>query len=294
MLTRRLAGRPGFTLAELLLVLVLGCIALGIASTVGVRLQRDLSSESARVAVDEQLAGAAEVLPIDFRALSPSAGDIVAAGARDTSLDVRATIGSAIVCSSVPGTINIAFHRGGGGQIIAPRAAPGDTLWLLVDADQGERWRPAPISALRRADGVCDALDATAEQVVDRSHLWAADIHDSILAQPGAALRITRPERFSIYRASDGQWYVGLRSWNSGLRAYNGVQPIAGPFRSPSSPRGTRLTYFDSAGALITAGSTDTRAIARIEAVLAADVSVPAKAAVESLTVVTALRNRDD
>jgi prepilin-type N-terminal cleavage/methylation domain-containing protein len=293
MLTRRRVPRRGFTLAELLVVLALGCIVLGVASAVGLRLQREIAAESTAVAVEEQLAGAAEVLPIDLRGLSPVAGDIAAGS--DSALEVRATIGNAIACAGTAGTITLAFHRGAGGRAVVPRAAVGDTLWVLQDADADESWRPAPLTALRRAVGDCAALDRSADLVIDRSHPWAADIRDTGTVQAGSVVRLTRPQRFSFYRASDGQWYLGLRSWNSDVRAFNGVQPIGGPYRSPALPHGVRLSYFDSAGAIIPTPFVGSRRIARVEALLSADDAGHAAAsAIESLTVVTALRNRDD
>ena len=66
----RVQRRRGFTLAEVLLALVLGAIVLGLASAMGTRLQRQLSREGARLAMGEQLAVAGAVLSPDLRALS--------------------------------------------------------------------------------------------------------------------------------------------------------------------------------------------------------------------------------
>src|SRR5689334_4137565 len=88
--------RPGFTLAETMLVLALGAIVLGLVSTIGNNLRRQLAMQATRLSVAEQLGAGAQLLPLDLRAVSPAAGDIVEA--RDTALQVRATIGSAIVC----------------------------------------------------------------------------------------------------------------------------------------------------------------------------------------------------
>jgi hypothetical protein len=71
---------------------------------------------------------------------------------------------------------------------------------------------------------------------------------------------------------------------------FNGVQPVSGPF-APVPGGGTRFIYFDTNGARLTSGTADTRGIARIEAVLHAESGDTATAR-DSLTVVTALRNR--
>jgi len=289
-----LTPRAGFTLVELLVVLVLGGIVLGLASAIGVRLQRELEAQSSRIRVDEQLAAGAEVLPMDLRALSPSAGDIVAASARDTSLEIRATIGSAVVCAAASHTLTLAWYGGAAGQSVAPRAAAGDTLWLLQDGDDGEQWRAVALTTMRAALGVCAVFDGSAAQVIDRSHVWAADVRDSGTVQTGSVVRVTRPERFNFYRAGDGDWYLGLRTWNSGIGAFNSVQPIAGPYRAPTSPHGVRLSYYDSTGVGLAPGSIDPRGIARIEALLAVDGLSGPGAAIDSMLTVVGMRNRDD
>src|SRR5689334_3363800 len=255
-------SRPGFTLAELLVVLVLGALVLGVITTVGVRLERQLDTQSSRFASDEQLAAAVEVLPIDLRGLSPSAGDIAAGGARDTSLEIRASIASAIVCASAPGLLTLAWYFGASGQSIPSRASAGDTAWLLDDGVAGEQWRPVALGVVRRTPGVCAAVDASADAVVDRSHLWSAEISASSSAQPGSVVRVTRPERFSFYRASDGLWYLGLRSWSSASLAYTSVQPISGPYRSPLAASGVRFRYLDVAGAALPSGTSESYRVA--------------------------------
>src|SRR5436305_5953587 len=90
-----LDARRGFTLGELVLVLALSVLVLGLISSIGTRLQRQLAAETTRLAVGEQLAAAAELLPLELRSLSPLAGDI--AEARDTSLQFRSALGSGLV-----------------------------------------------------------------------------------------------------------------------------------------------------------------------------------------------------
>jgi hypothetical protein len=291
----RSAPRPrgAHTLVELITVLVFGAIVLGLASRTGVRLQRHLRAEADRSAAAAQLAAGVEVLPIDLRALSPNAGDIVASGARDTSLEVRATIANAVVCGAGPRTLTLAFHLGPNGRAPTPHAAPGDTAWVFVDADSGERWRPIAIAKLERTPGTCSPLGAGSNQVFDASHIWTAERADDSSVPPASIVRLTRKERFSFYRAGDGQWYLGLRTWNGALGQFNGVQPVSGPYRSPLRPHGVRFRYFDGSGREVASGSENTRAIARVEIVFAVDrPDEHASSGVDSLTVVVALRNR--
>src|SRR4051812_50113777 len=98
MLTRRpcqrrlVTRRTAFTLAEVLITLALSALVLGLAVSVGARLQHRLLAESTRLAVDEQLASAAQLVPLDLRAASPVAGGV--GGARGTPPPPRAAAGA--------------------------------------------------------------------------------------------------------------------------------------------------------------------------------------------------------
>jgi prepilin-type N-terminal cleavage/methylation domain-containing protein len=293
MLIRRLFGaRGGFTLVEVSIALVLAALVLGLVLSVGTVLGKQSREEAERLAVSEQLMAAAEVLPIDLRGLSPLGGDIASGEARDSSLQLRQTIANALVCSASASTWTVAPYLGAGGRSVVPGVQDGDTAWLLSDDDAGEHWRSLRLRAAHRTPGGCSIItDADGAKVFDVTHLWALDLRDSAIASTGAIIRVTRPIRFSFYRANDGQWYLGLRTWNSLALAFNGIQPVSGPFGPYSGVRGTRFIYFDSNGAAVASGTADTRGIARIESVLHAE---PGDSAFtrDSLTVVTALRNR--
>ena len=282
-----LERRGGFTLVEVSIALVLGGLVLGLVFSIGSRLGTQLAGDANRFAANEQLSAAAEILPIDLRGLSSVAGDITAGEARDSSLQLRQTIANALVCAASPSTWTLAPYLGPGGRSVVPAVQDGDTAWLFVDSDQGENWRAVRLRAAHRTAGGCSVVaDGDGANVFDVAHLLAVDLSDSAAATPGSIIRVTRPIRFSFYRASDGHWYLGLRSWNGTTLQFNGIQPVSGPFGPVSGGRGTRFVYFDSVGAAIPPGTGDTRHIARIEAAIHSDGSA------DSLTVVAALRNR--
>ena len=280
--------RHGFTLAETMLVLVLGAVVLGLVSTIGNNLQRQLTMQATRLSVAEQLGAGAQLLPLDLRSVSTAAGDIVEA--RDTVLQVRATIGSAIVCTVAGSSITIAPFLGAYQQSVLPTLQTGDTLWALFDQDSIEAWRAARIQGWRRAGTGCSPLDASAVGVFDFAHLWSADVSDPSPFVPGAILRITRPLRFTFYRSGDGQWYLGLRTWNTAAAQFNLVQPLSGPYVQPSAGAVTRFEYFDSSGTAWSLGNAGTTTIARVEALLIAAPSTVGT--VDSQRVVVAFRNR--
>ena len=286
-----LGKRSGFTLVEVSLALVLGGLVLGLVFAVGHRLGKQLAEDAARISVTEQLEGAAEVLPIDLRGLSAAGGDIAGGEARDSTLQLRQTIANALVCAGSASTWTVAPYLGAGGRSVALGIQDGDTAWLLTDEDAGEQWRAVRLRAARRTAGACSLVrDSDGARVFDVAHLWEITPSDTAVAAVGAAIRLTRPIRLSFYRANDGHWYLGMRSWNSSSLQFNGVQPVSGPF-APVSDRGSRFLYFDSTGARIPSMTSDTRGISRIEAVLHAE-PLDTVAARDSVTVVAALRNR--
>ena len=292
MRTLALEARSGFTLVETSIALVLGALVLGLVFAVGSRLGKQLSGDAARFAVGEQLAATAELLPIDLRGLSSIGGDIASGEARDTSLELRQTIANALVCGGLTSPWLVAPYLAAGGRSVVPAIQDGDTAWLLTDADEGEQWRPVRLRSARRTSGGCLIVsEGQGANVFDVTHLWAVDLRDTVAATAGAIIRVTRPMRFSFYRASDDGWYLGLRNWNSASLQFNGIQPVSGPFGPVSSSGGTRFVYFDSTGARLPPGAGDTQGIARIEAVLHAE-SADVASARDSLTIVTALRNR--
>jgi hypothetical protein len=274
-------------------VLAVGGLVFGLVSAIGIRLQRQLAQQAARLSSGEQLGAAADLIPMDLRSLSSVSEDIRSGQARDTSVELRAAIASAVVCEGAPGTLLLAPYLAANGRNAPPPIQVGDTLWLLTDADGNETWRPVATTAVRSGSGSCSLLAAPpGESVFDMNHLVAVDIRDTIPNEPGSVIRVTRPIRYSFYRSGDGHWYLGMRSWNATAGAFNSVQPLAGPFAAPAS--GTRFDYFDSTDNALSLGTSDTRSVARIETILLSEQSTATSAAMahDSIRVVVAVRNR--
>jgi hypothetical protein len=268
-------------------------LVLGIVSTVGVRLQRQLRDTQARIDTGEQLSAVAAILPLDLRGLSPAAGDVRAGEARDSSLELRSTIATAVVCGGTAATPLLAPFLQSGGRSSGAAIVPGDTLWLLADTEGGERWMSTAIRAVHSGSGSCTPFAGDAgRMVVDVGHVMTLDIRDTLPFVSGSVGRITRPLRYSIYRASDGLWYLGVRTWNSASVEFNGIQPVSGPYAPPGSgPGNSRIEYFDSLDRALPSGISDTRSIARIEWLVrggSADAAFPR----DSARIVIAMRNR--
>lgn len=262
--------RGGFTVLEMLVTLGLSAIVISLVGAIGIRQQRFHRDVVTAVERLEQLEQAAALIPIALRSISPAEGDIPAGGARDTALEFRATIATAVVCDSGPGTIVLAPTNTNAPHLasILSRPEAGDTAWSL-DIGARDHW-------IARA--IVSVVDTTVSCVLGGLAPWPAASRPTIAlrvgapvpAAAGSAVRVTRTWRYSIYRGSDGAWYFGAKEWNPTTRRFNTIQPVGGPFLSPAAG-GVSFRYADSAGVAIASGADDTRSIALIEIALRVD-----------------------
>ena len=294
MLSRPSRNRPGLTLVELLVVLLVGGTALGLVSSISLRQQRVIEDLAQASAASGQLRDAAAILPIDLRALSPAQGDIAAGQARDTSLEFRATIASAVVCDTLGRAIVLAPAGSGSGTFGSIRTSiqAGDTLWLYSPTDTSEAWLPYSIAyAYGTAPGDCTGPGPRltgADLALDRL-VVGLNGPPPLSSAVGFPLRITRPLRYDVYRASDRLWYLGERDWNNNTLRFNVVQPVSGPFLAPSS-YGAAFIFLDSGGTVVPTPVADPRSIALV----AIDLRAQTPGSVRALGAATTIGARRD
>jgi prepilin-type N-terminal cleavage/methylation domain-containing protein len=269
----RPASRNGFTLAELVVALgvvgvVFGAFALAVA-----RQERVHSALVAGMHARAQLREGAAALVADLRAVSPRAGDIAAGGARDSSIELRTTIGTSVVCEVAAATIVGALS-----SFVTPPTA-NDTAWAYIASDTAGSWVPLALAGAELAPvdrpRACAFPQTASGALGDRSPAWRS--YALVLAEPappipiGTPLRVTRPARYSLYRSGDGRWYLGRREWSSVLGRFETIQPVSGPYQpyaqEPTDASGLELRYFDSSGEPLPGGSLATHGIARVEIV---------------------------
>jgi prepilin-type N-terminal cleavage/methylation domain-containing protein len=258
-------SRRGVTLLELLVTLVIAGIALSLIAAISARQQRIVADLQENAALSSQLGDAISILPIDLAAVSSIAGDI--REARDTSIELRATIATSVACDTIGGRL-VLSPPSDGAATYAGMLSPievGDTAWVLVPTDSAEDWRPFRVGGVApAAPGACAArgpLLSPGARNTARISLTLDGLTSS--APLGAAIRVTRPMRYSLYRGSDAQWYLGQRDWNNASTRFNTVQPVSGPFLSPASA-GLVFRYADSLGADISSPVADTKTIALV------------------------------
>jgi hypothetical protein len=193
-----------------------------------------------------QLAQVVDVAVAQLWGISPKAGDIVVA--QDSALEAVGTIASAVVCSSGPGRADIPVASPTGNTLSGFAALPDDADLLLAftDDSSGGSWATLHLAAPAMTGGACTLFAGTAA--------LRLTLRESVLLTVGTPVRILRPFRLSLYRASDRKWYLGVRDWNGATQKLNTVQPVAGPVRAydaDPAQSGIAFSYRDATGALM-------------------------------------------
>lgn len=260
-------SRRGATLAELLVALTLAAVILGAASSSLARQRKGADVQLSRARAEAQVRAAIGLLRLAVEGLSPDAGDLAAGEARDTAIQLRTVVASAIACDSAEGQATMASDDPSdlrAGAIAAPPAA-GDSLWWHPPGASG--WVVRRIVAVSSGIGPC-AITGPESQALLRLTFAQPDT-----VPRGAPLRATRHARYSFYRAGDGSWQLGISEWSDVLHAFAPPQPVAGPFARTTPDGGrTGFRYYDAAGGeLLDAGQgIDVTRVARIRVTLAA------------------------
>ena len=274
---RRQLTRPGFSLVEIIVALAIGGLVAAAATGVLRRQQRFFARAATLVEQRVSLRDATAILPGELRALAPASGDIVAFS--DSSLEIRATIGTAIACDTIAGGTAIVLAPGDltAGALTAYATAPqtgdvalvfddggsdiaADDRWVVIDVasavSDSERCGPSPFVSDEHVPGT----PGRAPGFLVR---FAGDVRLPATVRPGAFVRIVRRVRYRFYRGSTSDWFLGYAEWAGS--GYGVVQPVSGPF-APYRARGggVSLRYFDRDGSEITPGTESSR-VARIE-----------------------------
>jgi prepilin-type N-terminal cleavage/methylation domain-containing protein len=248
------------TLVELLVALALGGILLAAAGSSMLRQQRGARWVEGTTGAELQLRPVLRALPDELTLLDASAGDIAAGQASDSSLQLRSVVASTLTCDSakaaaitlLPDTPTVPPL---GGEARIPAA--GDSVWLYGGDSLG--WRGLTVVSSSWVTSGC-AIPSVAAGPAYRLTL------DSPVAVGGATpVRVTRWERWVVYRASDGRWYVGIRDWSAPAARFLAPQPVAGPFLRtlPSGVR-TGFRYFDASDAPLVPDGTNEQSIAGV------------------------------
>lgn len=253
-----LSTRRGSSLVELMVALTLTGLVLAAAGSSLLRQQRGFRWIGEVTGAESQMRPLAQTLSAELALLDPSAGDVVAGQASDSTLQLRATVANSLSCDTATSVVTLIPDTDTGVALSgsARAAAAGDTLWFYNDS---LGWQPRRITSVSRVSTGCrppaSPIGPTTRLAVD----------SSIGAPSGTPIRVTRQERYVVYRASDGAWYLGLSDWSAATGRFAPPQPIAGPFvRSIGADARTGFRYFDASGSAMTPDGSNERTIARI------------------------------
>jgi hypothetical protein len=255
----RVLSRAGTSLVELIIALALAALVLGAATSSLLHQQRGARWAGALGGAESQMRPLVQLLPAELAPLDAGAGDVVSGAASDSTLQIRAVVASSLACDSAASTLTLlpdaAAGVATGGVARAPIA--GDSLWLYPNDSLG--WQP------RRVMGVTHGITVCGLPASPAGPAYRLALDAPANAPGGTPVRVTRQERYVVYRASDGWWYLGARAWSATTGSFAAPQPIAGPFlRSRASGEITGFRYFDSLGAAVVPNGTNERAIARV------------------------------
>ena len=222
--------RAGHALVEVIVVVALTSIVVGSIYSALFAQHRFYLLQSEMAGTRDALRIAAEVLAGELRAINPSAGDLYGIG--PDSVALRAAVGFGAVCG-LSGNSLVLWHTSG---IFG--TAPTDSLLVFLEGNvassDDDDWGSARIRTVRRASSQDCGESYQAELRVSLDQeLTGVTI--------GSPVRAFRPYVYRLYRSGDGRWWLGQR-----LR-HGRIQPLAGPFASPSSG-GLKLEYLTAEG----------------------------------------------
>jgi prepilin-type N-terminal cleavage/methylation domain-containing protein len=272
--SRAARRRGGFTLVEMLVVMVLLTIVGGSLMSVLAKQQRFYQGTADLGDLRSQLRQAEAVVSNDLRGMSTVGQDITAM--TDSSIDFYYTIGSSITCA-VPGSTMIlppsTLVNGNTLTTWIQQPAAGDDVYvfddgLLTTTSGDDQWRAYKVVSLVPNVGGCPSPYTQAGDATSNSYTVTLDQTASSSIQAGAAVRFVRKAHYSLYRSTgDSLWYLGYTCPSCTTGAT--ILPIAGPFMpytTTSTPdlSGIRITYFDSTNT----ATTNPQAVSRISIVL--------------------------
>ncbi|MFL5639248.1 MAG: PilW family protein [Gemmatimonadaceae bacterium] len=251
-------GRAGLSLTEMLVVMAIAGLLGGTVAVTLNRQQRFYRGAAELHYVRENVRDAIDVLSTDIRGMSVA--DTVGIRA-DSAIEFFANIGSSVVCQIVGNEIGLPGVQSSASSLSSFLIEPdtGDLATFYGRSESGaEEWKQRRIMAFsaRTLPSTCPSssglsqqseTDATARGFVVS---LAAPLDSEI--RIGSPVRFARRVRYSLYRAGDGDWYLGYRRCNAiGLSVCGVIQPITGAYRaySPDSrSTGLLFEYFDASG----------------------------------------------
>jgi type II secretory pathway pseudopilin PulG len=251
-----ISRRKAFALVELIAAVALAGLVATMAVATITRQQKFYRASAELRAAREGVRDAMEILSSDIR--GASVADTVRLRA-DSAIELFAAIGTSVVCQAGDMDVGLPASHSIGNSLSAFLTEPdtGDIALFYTDS-VGAQWQRYRITsfAARSTTSACTigspfASDGGAAGGVGGFALTVATPL-SLAIRSGTSVRFIRRVRYSLYKAADGDSYLGYRRCNAlGPSVCGGIQPISGPYRPYSSDQrrtGLLLEYFDTRG----------------------------------------------
>jgi prepilin-type N-terminal cleavage/methylation domain-containing protein len=297
--------RRGFTLTEMLFVLVIFGLVAGAVMRIIVSQEKFYASETDLIAMRTSLRDLGASMPTDLRGISSVGGDIYAMS--DSAVDFRLATGISVICSIgltrltvvVPPT-TLSRQNALTTWISAPTT--GDTAFVQDEgansATTDDTWDKVAVTAAL-AVGSCPTASGYTANATEAAAALTVTLGTALNANvsTGAVIRFYRRAKYKLYQpAGSSSWYLGYSECPAGV--CGSMQPVAGPYLAYSATpasTGLRFVYRDSTGA-VTATPAQ---VARIDVIAKAQTERPIRMPgrpeayySDSLVVTVALRNR--
>lgn len=237
--------RFGFTLVELLVVVVLGGLIVLATYQVLITNSRTYAVNNAQIQGQQTLRAGLDVLFGELREISSDEGDIVAMAAK--SITIRTPRAFGLVCAT--------DYTASPPTVTALRAGPAiledDSIFIFADNDLDRVLDDVWLTRQVQSSDTTAACSAGTAQLLTIPNL--ASTGDTV--RVGAPVRAFEIYTYGLYQI-DGDYYLGRR-----LASAGSPDPLVGPLLPD---RGLTFRYLDSIGA-VTSVPTD---VAQIEITL--------------------------
>ena len=252
--TRR--TRSGTTLLDLLVALPLIAL-LGItAIQLLLGVHRTVIRTDGTLGATRELRHGASVLSTELRGLRSR--DLVAWA--DTAVEFDATVGMGVTCAVSADRMSVDVVEGDANAAADANAIGADALAATWNqppqpGDRALLWvaGPTPTDTLRGVEVTvrsvatgsgCGLSPLAGFRGAGSERIELSAPVPGVLAV-GTPIRIIRRTRYSLYRASDGDWFLGRRT--RGPSGWDVIQPVAGPLL-PARAFGMVVTVHDTTG----------------------------------------------
>ncbi len=290
----------------------MGLVILGVAgSAIGLTLlrqQRFYRGAAELLYAREGVRDAMELLSTDIRGMSTADTARLLA---DSAVELFASIGSSVACQIAGTQIGLPGVVPPPGNTLTAFVAQPDTgdivLFYRDSIEAGSQWERHRIAGFssRTLATACPASTGftRAEDVDAGATGFRIELATQLSSHVGrgAPVRFIRRGRYSLYRSTDGDWYLGYRRCNAvGSSMCGAIQPLSGPYRAYSANAGSTgllFEFFDGVGVRLGAGSSPLT-LARVDITARAEsrqrliVEGRAWTPADSATVSVAVRNR--